>query len=663
MRCGKRILAMCGIIALLGSYGVADEKQLPSVHPLGQQNGGDVFFSPTTSVQSGARSGAGSVLSGTLPARRTTPSGSFSGGLSSRSARESAARTGFIQQAGFEEPSRLRARDGRPASADLQPQVELNAVPTDSGVIHAEYQHGPGETQGMIQQIQAEQGPSADSGDAGPVNRAAPFPPMDDATVASDQPGRIGEAAAASAEAISEAPEVPIGAQTPQVTVEWIKRGDINVGQECRFDLVVKNGGQVPAAEVSVEARFPSTVRLTNAEPKPSKVGGAVTWEFAEILPGQQQVIAISMIPSERGELATQALVRFTGMASGVFKVAEPMLEVAIDGVESVVIGEPAAHVITVSNPGTGIVRSISIEALIPPGLEHPRGDRLVMDIGALSPGESRRVRLSLVAIAGGKHSIEVRATGDNDLQQAAVAEVDVIAPSLKLELDGPGLRYLGRSAKYDLVITNDGSIASSNVRAKYKVPEGFKFERADMGGKYDRTSRTIDWFVGTIEAGQSRTLQLYLSTTELGTFSHQAVVVSEHGARSADVLETRVEGSASLVLDIIDENDPVEVGTDTTYEIRVSNAGSKAAQLVGVSCELSAGVELVGAEGPTDYIAENGLLVFKSLSKLEPGQKVSYRVIVRGKQEGNHRFRARLASESITEPLIFEELTKFYGE
>ena len=94
-----------------------------------------------------------------------------------------------------------------------------------------------------------------------------------------------------------------------------------------------------------------------------------------------------------------------------------------------------------------------------------------------------------------------------------------------------------------------------------------------------------------------------------------------------------------------------------------MSNTGTKAAQLVGVSCELSAGVELVEVDGPTDHIAENGLLVFKSMPTLQAGQSVSYRVIVRGKLEGSHRFRDRLASESITEPLIFEELTKFYGE
>jgi hypothetical protein len=55
--------------------------------------------------------------------------------------------------------------------------------------------------------------------------------------------------------------------------------------------------------------------------------------------------------------------------------------------------------------------------------------------------------------------------------------------------------------------------------------------------------------------------------------------------------------------------------------------------------------------------------MLFKALGQLEPGKTAVYRINVRGRADGNHRFRARLASDSIKEPLVFEELTKFYGE
>ena len=82
------------------------------------------------------------------------------------------------------------------------------------------------------------------------------------------------------------------------------------------------------------------------------------------------------------------------------------MLKIALSSPQSVTIGEPAPHVIRISNPGTGVARNVSVQAMIPEGLEHRRGSRLVMDIGPLSPGESRDVRLALTAVAGGEQQL-----------------------------------------------------------------------------------------------------------------------------------------------------------------------------------------------------------------------------------------------------------------
>ena len=83
----------------------------------------------------------------------------------------------------------------------------------------------------------------------------------------------------------------------------------------------------------------------------------------------------------------------------------------------------------------------------------------------------------------------------------------------------------------------------------------------------------------------------------------------------------------------------------------------------MGISIELPTGIELLDAKGPSDFIAENGLLVFKSIDQLKPKEIVTYRLHVIGREAGNRRFRARLTSDSIQQPLIVEELTRFYGE
>ena len=121
--------------------------------------------------------------------------------------------------------------------------------------------------------------------------------------------------------------------------------------------------------------------------------------------------------------------------------------------------------------------------------------------------------------------------------------------------------------------------------------------------------------------------------------------------------------GAASLVMEVTDLDDPVEVASETAYEIRVRNEGSKAAQNLSVSCELPAGVEMINCKGPTECVAENGMLIFKPIKGLNPKESVTYRVHVRGMEAGNLRFRARLMSESSEKPLIVEETTQFYAD
>ena len=466
------------------------------------------------------------------------------------------------------------------------------------------------------------------------------------------------QAASAPAAQVAEA-----GPQTPAVTIEWVKRSDINVGQECRCDLLVKNSGKSTATDIDVEAYFPTNVRLVAAEPTPDRSDSYLGWHVNELKPGESRTIEVTMVPLERGALATRANVRFTGSATGSFVVAEPLLAVKLEGPQEVLIGEPATHTVVVSNPGTGVATNVEVEALIPAGLEHARGERLVMEIGSLNPGESRSVRLALAAVKGGRQVVQVQARGDSNLVRTASAEMSVIAPSLVASVDGPGLRYLGRQGTFTLSVNNDGAAATDNVRVMHKIPEGFDFVSSSRGANYDPATRLLNWFVGRLEPNQSAQMEVTLTAKAMGAHKHLVRATSEHGGVSDSELVTTVEGASSLAVDIVDLDDPVEVGTEAVYEVRVKNEGSAAAKNVGLSCELDSGMNFVSAKGPSDHIAEKGIVIFRTIPEVGPGQTLTYRVHVSSSKAANARFRARISSESVAEPLTTEELTKFYGE
>ena len=493
------------------------------------------------------------------------------------------------------------------------------------------------------------------------------------APVSNTKPGPVVSAAArapaanAKVSTLSLKPAAPAGVVTngvqPTVSLQWVAHGDISVGQEFQCGLVVKNTSSVAAKDVVVEAHFPDTVRLVHAEPFPAESTKHLGWNFASLAPGEAKTIEIKMIPSQRGELATSANVRFTGSASNVLKVEEPQIKVAIQGPLEVNIGDTATQTVTVTNPGSGVANDVMIEAIIPDGLEHSRGKKVAMSVGSLSPGESRSVRLSLAAVNGGMQSLVVQARGAANLEHGVVAKIKVVAPSLALAATGPSLRYVDRKAHYTFTVTNNGSAPTNNVRVIETLPEGFEFLNADKGGKHDWSNKSVSWFVGRMEPGQSIQVALEAKPKQLGNFTHKVKAYAENGPAAESQVETKVDGTAELAMTIVDLDDPVEVGVETAYEIRLKNSGSKAAENVSIACELPQGVILIEAKGPTSHVAEKGLLVFKGLKELAPQQTATYMVRVKGKTAGHLRFQARLTSDSSPEPIVAEELTKFYQD
>ncbi len=563
--------------------------------------------------------------------------------------------------------------------------IETKAVSNVPGeaVIQAEFQADPLSHGSKIQQVRAAR---PFPGRTPPVNPVAPpkpslttpiqvssqapagevevpaVPAAKQAGTVTFSQGRPTEKSLRSAPTVVTA-EALSGPQTPSVTIEWKQHSAINVGQECRCDLVVKNTGKTAASGVAVEAFFPTNVRLLGSVPSPATSETFLGWEFANLKPGEEKVISIRMLPLQRGDIATRANVRFTGTASNVFSVSEPLLAVSVKGPEQVMVGESASQTIVVTNPGNGIASNVQIEALIPEGLEHTRGNRILMEIGSLNPGETRNIRLAMSALAGGQHQIHVQARADAGLNQKAVAEVAVVAPSLLATIDGPGLRYLGRQGIFKLSIANDGAAATSNVQVMHKIPDGFEFISADKGVQYDKASRLMTWFVGRLEKDAASEIHVTLSAKKIGEHKHLIRATSEHGSLADAELISKVEGISSLSVEVLDLDDPVELGTEAVYEVRVKNEGSAPAHDVGLACELASGVNYIAATGPAQHISENSNVVFRTIPEIGPGKTAVYRVRVQSNVSGNTRFRARVTSESVDEPLTTDELTKFYGE
>jgi uncharacterized repeat protein (TIGR01451 family) len=302
---------------------------------------------------------------------------------------------------------------------------------------------------------------------------------------------------------------------------------------------------------------------------------------------------------------------------------------------------------------------------MLPAGLEHAHGKSIEVSLGTLAAKETRVLQLVCTARGNGPTKCQVLVTGDGNLNAADEATVDVLLPKLDLAITGPKLRYIDRKATYLMKVTNPGNAPAANVVVHGEVPAGFKYHGVSAGGIYDEATRQASWVLGDLPPGQTREVALELVPMAPGDHKLTAQVTSARGLKTDAETRTVVEGLPALMIEVVDTDDPVEVGSETTYEIRVANSGTKTETNIEVICTLPEQVEFRAAKAGANmkFAVEGREVIFEPVAKLAPRADVIYRVQVRGKAPGDVRFRVRVRADGLHDPIVREESTRFYND
>jgi uncharacterized repeat protein (TIGR01451 family) len=457
----------------------------------------------------------------------------------------------------------------------------------------------------------------------------------------------------------------PTGRQEPAVSLEWIGPGTAKVGQPVSYQIIVKNISTAAVEDVVIKNPIPSGITVTATEPKAVTEDNVLFWKLGTLEPRQQKRLDLQMVPSATGAIACHATVTLSGSASTRLRVFEPKLTIKATGPAKVIIGDPVAITLTITNPGDATAEAVKIVTTLSDGLEHARGKTIDYDLGNLASRETRTVQLLCAAKSGGTQQCQAQVLGEPKLTATDIASVEVLVPKVELSITGPGMRYLDRHATVLFKVTNPGTATANHLALVDQVPQGFSFVSATHDGRHDFVSRTVTWQLGNLAPGQVNQVSMELIAANPGEHKNVASVTAARGLKADSELVTRVEGLPALLMELIDLDDPVEVGTQTSYEIRVTNTGTKTETNLQLTCTVPEKMECLGAKGPADlkFKQEGKEITFDPVPKLAPRADVIYRVNVKGTAPGDMRFRASIKADGLTEPVLKEESTKVYGD
>ncbi|MGD9719808.1 MAG: hypothetical protein AB7O59_01165 [Pirellulales bacterium] len=514
----------------------------------------------------------------------------------------------------------------------------------------------PPAAEGIARQSTEPQVPSAVPIEAGAAEPPAVEPMQDTALPANAAPGTEG----------SGRPGDPrlSGAQAPTLTIEKVAPPEIQIGKPAKFVIKVRNAGSVDAHGVEVHDVVPQGTQLTSTNPSATHGdGGELVWGLGTLKPGSEQTIELELMPTAEGEIGSVATVHFRAEASVRTIATKPMLEMEVNAPPQVMKGQPVPLKIKISNPGSGAAAGIVLSETVPQGLSHTGGNELEFDVGVLKPGESRELELALTAAEAGNIVNVLTARGEGNLHSEVQTAIEVIAPQLEVAMAGPKRRYLERNATHNISVSNPGTAAAKDIELVAVLPRELQFVSANNNGQFDAATHSVYWSLEELPPQETGTVTL--TTLPLQAGNAKVLIKSRAQQDLADEREevVAIEGIAAINFQLHDASDPIEVNGQTTYEVRVTNQGTKAASNVQLVALLPPEMKPVSADGPVRHHVEAQRVVFEPLKQLAPKAETTFKITGQALQAGDLRLQVQISTDEIRDPITREESTRVYGD
>jgi uncharacterized repeat protein (TIGR01451 family) len=199
-------------------------------------------------------------------------------------------------------------------------------------------------------------------------------------------------------------------------------------------------------------------------------------------------------------------------------------------------------------------------------------------------------------------------------------------------------------------------------VELAVSFPEGLEFQSATDGGAYDPATRTVNWNLGVAQANTRRIVKVKAKSTVAGHMAIRAASQAGPKLKSRAEAVIQAEGVPALSFEVVALANPIEVGKETTYEIRLANTGTMQCTNVRVTAAMSDGLAPGEASTSVPFKLTGQTLVFEPIAKMPvKGEPLIIRVKAKGMMPGDQRFKVQLSCDQLKQPVFKEESTSFF--
>ena len=391
---------------------------------------------------------------------------------------------------------------------------------------------------------------------------------------------------------------------------------------------------------------------------------GILSWNLGAMSAGDERTITLQIVPEVQGEVGSSAVVYFGAQASVRTVATLPKLELELQSQTEMLISSRQQVSVIVKNTGTGVARGVRLEADLPDLLKHDSGEaQLAASLGDMRPNDMQPIKLDVAAVAAGQSQIVIRAISDDGAVAEQTVDIQVLAPQLRAQLEGPKIRYLERQATYRINVKNTGTAAASNLDFVVHLPSGLKYNSANNQGTYDPAQHTVSWGLYELPAGQAAPMELTVLPVELGPQSIAFAANGDLGLKAEAKGTVNVEGLAELAYTIGQDNGTIETGASSTYSVQITNVGNKSDKDVRLAVQLPSGSQLINVDAQVEYRLEGSQIIFEPIPEMRNKDQFTYRFQIQHNQPGTQIVRTQVTSANWPVAVIKEEGTLVYND
>ena len=230
---------------------------------------------------------------------------------------------------------------------------------------------------------------------------------------------------------------------------------------------------------------------------------------------------------------------------------------------------------------------------------------------------------------------------------------------ALTLTCNAPDEIATSRAVEVCLTLINHGTATAPRTTLTLPIPQN-----ARLTSRTDRalvTTNRLVWEIAELEPNKGKQVCAVFKMPQPGTMSFNPVAISALTNSVQSSCETRIVGIPAILLEVVDLDDPIEVGKEVTYEIKVTNQGTSTGTNIRLTCTTPASQQFISATGATPVTCKDSTITMGDILTLAPKTSASWRVNAKALEADDARFKVELHSDQFEKLIIEDESTQQY--